>query len=409
MATKAKKANTYTLDPRNARTHPKRNKDAMSKSLGELGAGRSIVVDADGVVIGGNAVYEQAIKLGIPTKEIETSGKELIVVRRVDLKTDDPHRKALALADNQIGTLAEWDDDILGDILGELEDIGLDVMGFEEPEDHEDDSDAASDMIDRASELLEKWGVERGQIWEMPSKSSLGQSHRVMCGDATDAGDMALLLAGAEPYLMVTDPPYGVEYDPNWRNEAAAAGKLAYADRRIGQVSNDDRADWGEVFKAWPCKVLYSWSPPGDHIIITGKSIIDAGFQIRNQIIWSKSNFPISRGAYTYRHEPCWYAVRKGNKAQWVGELNECTIWNINLDKNVEGGHSTQKPVECMARPIRNHTGDVCDPFVGSGTTVVAAEQEGRISYCMDVEPKYVAVVLERMTTRGLEPEMCDD
>jgi len=396
---------TYTLDPRNARTHPEHNKDAVEKSLRELGAGRSIVVDADGVVIGGNAVYEKALKLGIPVKEIETSGEELIVVRRIDLKTDDPRRKALALADNQIGTLAEWDDALLGDLLGEIEDIDLDVMGFEDMEEPEDDSEAASEMVDKAKEMLEKWGVERGQIWEIPGKAGV---HRVMCGDSTDAGDVELLLGGAEPYLMVTDPPYGVEYDPNWRNEAAKKGQIGYAAGRIGQVVNDDRTDWGDVFKAWPSQVLYSWSPPGDHIIVTGKSILDAGFQIRSQIIWRKTMFAISRGHYHWRHEPCWYAVRKGKKAQWIGDRSQSTVWDIRLvdDDRGDKGHGTQKPVECMARPIRNHEGNVADPFVGSGTTVVAAEQEGRISFTMDVEPKYVAVVLERMTSHGLKPVM---
>ena len=127
-----KKAKKITLDPRNARSHPDRNCSAVEKSLRELGAGRSIVVDRDGVIVGSNAVYEQAVKLGIPVKEIETNGDELIVVRRVDLATDDPRRKALALADNQIGTLGEWDDVVLGDLLGELEDIDFDVMGFGE-------------------------------------------------------------------------------------------------------------------------------------------------------------------------------------------------------------------------------------------------------------------------------------
>ncbi len=396
-----------TTDPRNARIHSDRNKEAVEKSLHELGAGRSIVVDKDGIVIGGNAVYEEAVKLGIPVREIETKGDKLIVVRRVDLATDDPKRKALALADNQMATLAEWDElkleELKEELLGEID---FETMGFEEETEPIDDSEAVGEMIDRAEELNEKWGTECGQIWEIEGKAG---THKVMCGDSTDEGDVVLLLNGAEPYLMVTDPPYGVEYDPNWRNEAAAKGQLAYAARRIGKVMHDDRIDWGEVYSLWPCKVLYAWSPGGDHIVITGKAIIDAGFQIRNQIIWSKSNFPISRGHYTYRHEPCWYAVRKGAKAQWVGDANACTVWPINLDKNVEGGHSTQKPVECMARPIRNHEGNVCDPFLGSGTTVVAAEQEGRVCLGMDKDPKYVAVTLERLEALGLEPRLYDD
>jgi hypothetical protein len=120
----------YTLDPRNARRHSDPNKKAVESSLRELGAGRSIVVDRDGVVIGGNAVYEQALKLGIQVREVETSGDELIVVRRVDLATDDPKRKALALADNQIATLAEWEQERLAELLAEVGDIDFGTMGF---------------------------------------------------------------------------------------------------------------------------------------------------------------------------------------------------------------------------------------------------------------------------------------
>jgi len=127
------------------------------------------------------------------------------------------------------------------------------------------------------------------------------------------------------------------------------------------------------------------------------------------QIIWAKSNFPIGRGDYHVRHEPCWYAVRKGQAAHRTEDRTQTTLWQINLDKNVEGGHSTQKPVECMARAIRNHNfSDVYDPFLGSGTTMVAAEQLGRICYGMEIEPKYVAVALERMAGMGLEPKLVE-
>jgi hypothetical protein len=150
----AEKPKAYKLDQRNARKHPSRNKDAAEKSLDQLGAGRSIVVDVEGGVIGGNLIYEKALKLGIPTREIKTKGDELIVVRRVDLKPDDPKRKALALADNQIGTLAEWDEDILEDILGEIEDIDLDVMGFGDPEEWvpKEDGQDLSDGVETENE-----------------------------------------------------------------------------------------------------------------------------------------------------------------------------------------------------------------------------------------------------------------
>lgn len=122
-----------------------------------------------------------------------------------------------------------------------------------------------------------------------------------------------------------------------------------------------------------------------------------AGFEVRNQVIWSKSNFPISRGHYHWRHEPCWYAVRKGHTAKWVGDRKQTTVWEVNLDRNTEGGHSTQKPVECMARPIRNHdAAEVYEPFLGSGTTLIACEQLGRKCYAIEIEPRYIDVAVRR-------------
>ena len=222
--------------------------------------------------------------------------------------------------------------------------------------------------------------------------------HRLLGGDATSGEDVGRVLDGNEPCLMVTDPPYGVNYDPNWRNEAAAKGQLAFAARRVGKVSNDDRIDWSEAYLLFPGDVAYTWSPPGDNQILTGQAVQKGGFQIRNQIMWRKPHFPISRGHYTYQHEPCWYGVRKGRTSHWIGDNAASTVWDITLDKNVEGGHSTQKPLECMARPIRNHEGDVYDPFVGSGTTLVAAENLGRRCFALEIEPRYCAVAIERMT-----------
>ncbi len=229
--------------------------------------------------------------------------------------------------------------------------------------------------------------------------------HRVLCGDATDAADVERCLAGEVPFIMVTDPPYGVNYDPEWRERAAEAGHLAYAARRVGTF-NDDRTDWSAAWKLFPGDVFYSWHPPGSTSLEHAKAIQNSGFVIRMQIIWAKSNFPIGRGDYHVRHEPCWYAVRKGKAANRSDDRTQTTLWEINLDKNVDGGHSTQKPLECMARPIRNHGGPddhVYDPFLGSGTTIVAGESLGRRVFAVEIDPGYVAVTLQRIQDQGCE------
>ena len=347
-----------------------------------------VVQKSTGHILKGNHTWQAAKNLGIKEVPVEW------------LDVDDGAAIAYMLADNRASDLAEYQDEILAEILKEINtsDQQVEATGFTEDQMKElvakvyapDEVEAPEPQIDQAAELMKKWSTERGQLWEIGK-------HRLLCGDATDADDVARLLDGANPNLMVTDPPYGVEYDASWREGAA----------RIGKVTNDDRADWTEAWALFPGAVIYSWSPPGTDSVVHHASIEGAGFEVRNQIIWAKIHFPISRGHYTNRHEPCWYAVRKGAQASWIGEKNASTLWSdITLDKNVEGGHSTQKPVECMARPIRNHEGDVYDPFLGSGTTMVAAEQLERTLYGIEIEPKYCAVILQRMTDMGLESQL---
>jgi DNA modification methylase len=132
------------------------------------------------------------------------------------------------------------------------------------------------------------------------------------------------------------------------------------------------------------------------------KSLTDAGFVVRITIIWAKNNFPIGRGHYHVKHEPCFYAVRKGATARWVGDRSQTTVWEIDKPTKSETGHSTQKPVECMARPMRNHGAKVdavYEPFSGSGTTIIAAEHLGRICYAIEIEPAYVDVAVKRWQT----------
>ena len=257
-----------------------------------------------------------------------------------------------------------------------------------------------TDPDDTPPEPPEEPVTKRGDVW------LLGR-HRLMCGDSQDKTDVEKLLAGARPRLMVTDPPYGVDYDASWRDRAFADGQLdsdvvrsfgnaSGSTRRTGRVPGDNSSDWSRTLAVYAPDVLYVWSPPGDQTLVFGAIIEDADFEIRSQLIWTKSRPVISRGHYSYQHEPCWYAVRRGAKADWLGPSLESTVWSIHWDKNVEGGHSTQKPLECMERPIRNHEGDVYDPFVGSGTTIIAAERQARTCYALELEPRYVDVCVNR-------------
>jgi DNA modification methylase len=193
---------------------------------------------------------------------------------------------------------------------------------------------------------------------------------------------------------MVTDPPYGVEYDPSWREKAGKGGKRLAK----GRVLNDHRADWREAWALFPGDVAYVWHG-ALHAATVAESLEVAGFTIRCQIIWAKDRLVLSRGDYHWQHEPAWYAVRKSGKGHWAGDRKQTTLWSIEKPKKSETGHSTQKPVECMARPIRNNSSPgqaIYEPFSGSGTTIIACEQEGRACHAIELNPAYVDVAVTR-------------
>lgn len=372
-------------NPMNFRVHPKRQQDALNGSLNELGWLQDIIVNrVTDHVLDGHLRVQLALRNAEPT----------VPVKYVEI-SEDEERLALAIFD-PITYMAETDAAQLDALLQQVNTGEAALQGvlaeLAEGAGLYQDKPAvdAAPQIDRAEELRVKWGVETGQLWQLGD-------HRLICGDCTDAAVVARVLRGDVPLLMVTDPPYGVNYDPNWRNEAAEKGLLAYAARRVGKVDNDDRIDWSDAYSLFPGDVAYTWSPPGDHVILTGLALQDCGYEIRNQIMWRKPHFPISRGHYTYQHEPCWYGVKKGRTAHWIGDANASTVWDISLDKNVDGGHGTQKPLECMARPIRNHDSEfVYEPFSGSGTTIIACEQLVRRCRAVEISPGYVGVALQR-------------
>jgi DNA modification methylase len=193
---------------------------------------------------------------------------------------------------------------------------------------------------------------------------------------------------------MVTDPPYGTNYDPSWRHRSGLNNS-----KRVGKVTNDDRVDWTEAYRLFPGHVAYVWHA-GRFAADLTLNLRDAGFEVRTQIIWKKSRFVIGRGHYHWGHEPAWYAVREGGSAKWCGDRKQSTVWDIDgRYQDAETVHGTQKPVEAMARPIRNHgtkNDDVYDPFLGSGTTIIAAEMSGRRCFGMEISPAYCDVSVQR-------------
>lgn len=380
-------------DVLNANKGTPRGLQMVEDSLRTYGAGRSILADNQGRIIAGNKTLQSASDINLPIRVVETDGRELVVVQRTDLDLNSKKARELGIADNRSSQVGlEWD----AEILAQLKDEGVELSGmFTEKELvallPQGESKDAEPEIDKAAELQQKWQVATGEIIQ------IGR-HRLMCGDSTEKVDVARLCADNRPLLMVTDPPYGVNYNAQWRQDAADNGHLAKARRAVGKVTNDDRADWLPAFELSPADVCYVWHASASAVRFA-VDLMSAGFEIRNQIIWSKPAFAISRGHYNWQHEPCWYAVRKGKKSGWIGNHSESTIWEISNRNSAHTDHSTEKPLECMARPIRNHGGDVYDPFVGSGTTLVAAENLNRTCYAMEISPEYCSVVLERMIT----------
>ena len=354
-------------DPSNARVHSDRNIDAIKSSLAMFGQIKPVVVQRQGMIVrAGNGTLAAARALGWTT------------IAAVVLDVDNATAVQLAIADNRTGDLAEWDEATLAKLLEPMDAAMRDAIGATEDEVPPVPANPVSKL---------------GDLW------LLGR-HRLLCGDSTVAANVDLLLAGAKPFLMVTDPPYGVNYDPEWRVGAGLNTDAA----RSGKVLNDDNASWPGAYKLFAGAVAYVWHA-GVHAGAVAVDLHASDLLIRGQIIWRKERFSIGRGAYHWGHEPCWYAVRKGASAKWCGDRSQSTVWDIKRPQVGEAGedmltdHGTQKPVECMARPIRNHGGlddAVYDPFLGSGTTLIACEQLGRVCFGMELSPGYCDVIVQR-------------
>jgi len=313
---------------------------------------------------------------------------------------------------NRSVTWAAWDEDLLSLELQELSaaDFDLSLTGFDPGEidgllaiPDEERANAAPPLPDNPVSRV-------GDLW-------LCGKHRVLCGDATSAEAVAQLLGERKPLLLVTDPPYGIELDSEWRDRAGlnscGPAQASYMKHRTEghhetTISGDTRADWSGAFELVPSlQVAYVW-----HASKFTREVLDGllriGFVHHQQIIWDKGRTVLTRTLYWFQHEPAWF-VRKV-RAPWYGKAGEnSTIWASPSPKFIMGGsdetkfdHPTQKPVELMRRPILNHLKRrefVYDPFLGSGTTLAAAELTERVCLGIELDAKYVDVIVQRWQT----------
>jgi DNA modification methylase len=371
--------------------------DQMCGSIREFGFKIPCLVRSDGEVVDGHLRLKAARKLGIAD----------VPVILCDEWTP-AQVKAFRLLVNRSAVWADWEEELLKIELLDLQalEFDLSLTGFDTKE--LDDFLLNDTPAEDATPPLPTVSVTKtGDLW-------LCGSHRILCGDATDAEVVSRLLGGHKPRLMVTDPPYGIELDSEWRDRAGLNGcgpaEPSYMKHRTKghqetSISGDTRADWSEAFTLVPSlEVGYVW-----HASTFTREVLDGllriGFLQHQQIIWDKGRTVLTRTHYWFQHEPCWY-VRKKNAA-WYGKAGEnSTIWTSPSPKFIMGGseeekfdHPTQKPVELMRRPILNHTkaGElVYEPFLGSGTTLAAAEVTQRVCYGLELDPKYVDVVVGR-------------
>lgn len=372
----------------NSRTHSDEQVAQIAASIKEFGWTNPILLDEMGGVIAGHGrllAAQRLRQLEVPTIVLEG--------------LTDAQRRAYVIADNKLALNAGWDLEMLAVELGGLRDEGFDLglTGFSDLEIDTLLAEKTEGLTDpdEVPEVAEFAVTVTGDTW------LLGR-HRLRCGDSTSADDVAALLGGVEPHLMVTDPPYGVNYDPNWRNDAEQAGKASTdwsrRGRATGKVANDDRADWREAWALFPGDVAYVWHG-ALHAGTVAESLIASGFDIRAQIVWAKNHIAISRGHYHWQHEPCWYAVKSSGNGHWSGDRKQSTLWQIDKPRKSETGHGTQKPVECMARPMRNNSSPgqaVYEPFSGSGTSIIAGEMEARSIFAMEIDQRYVDVAVKR-------------
>jgi DNA modification methylase len=372
----------------------------IEKSLRKLGAGRSILLDKNGKVIAGNKTLENAVNAGFGDDDIivvQTTGKQIVAVQRMDLDLDSKMGKEMALADNATAKAnIEWDTEALSADWSsdELNDWGIDGDGWTSPS-NALNSEAVEDGFEVPDIEAVQTDIVTGDLFEIGG-------HRLLCGDSTNSEDMANLMGGCIADMVLTDPPYGVSY----------VGKTKDA----MTIENDAMTDvqtfelWeGALAALWPTLkdggAIYATVPPG-RLQLGFMRVMEELGALRQVMVWNKSSMVMGHSDYHYKHEPILYGWKPGAAHYFTPDRTKTIVLDFDRPQR-NGEHPTMKPIplwgELMGNSSRN--GEiVIDPFSGSGTTMVAAEQIGRKARCMELDPKYCQVIVNRMLT--LNPEI---
>lgn len=375
------------VNPKDLKNHPKnRNMHGQDQieRLAELykyhGIRHPIIVsNRSKCIVAGHGRKLAAIRAGI---------KEVPVVYQ-DFESNEAEY-AFIQADNAIALWAELDMSGINSDIGDLcPDFDINMLGIQDftidvaEKDFEGDPDEIPEEVEPQAKL--------GQIYKLGV-------HRLMCGSSTDENDVAKLFDGKKPVLMVTDPPYGVEYEAGWRAEAKGVKKTKREE--TSSLKNDDQADWFDAYNLSQADVAYVWHASAfTDVVMDG--LKKSGFKIKQQIIWNKSVHALSRSDYHWKHEPCWYAVK--DESHWNGDRTQKTVWdiqNVAFEKD-KTNHPTQKPVKIYEIPYENNSkkGDIVyDPFSGSGSGsgLIAAEKTERVFLGMELDPKFIDTIIAR-------------
>ena len=373
---------------RNSRTHSDEQVAQIAASIREFGFTNPVLIDGQDGIIAGHGRVLGARKLGM---------SDVPCIRLAHLS--EAQKRAYVIADNKLALNAGWDEKMLALELQDLQgmDFDLSLTGFLGNEIDEllaelDATPEGETDADETPPVQAEAITKPGDVW------LLGK-HRIMCGDSTVAADVALLMNGQKAALMQTDPPYGIAYVANAKSKGQS---VSHAD-----IENDDLD--GEKLQAFleaqiraalpslneNC-AFYLWHP----MLTQGTffaAAAAADILIHRQIIWEKPSMVFGRGDYHWQHELCFYGWRRGNRPPFYGPRNQTTLWAVGRETSKD--HPTAKPVDLWNPPIENHTkpGEIMfEPFSGSGSQIIAAEQTGRRCYAMELSPQYVDVAVRR-------------